>query len=344
MADIPKGKNRQKLEKAQSVLQRNSHLLPAVFDAIGDNILVLDKDLTVLMANQSMQDRFGRPLEGEKCYRVIQNRSEPCDFCPAIRALQNKQLEKEEITRNLPGSPPGTLMVSAFPIMDDEGSPISVVECIRDITERKLWEKKITNQERLYRSLFQKNASAILLINPDTTDIVDANPAACSYYGYTREELKSMKISDINTSSKAKIRTGMEEAKAEKRNYFNFRHRMANGEIHDVEVFTGPILLGDKPLLCSIIHDISERKKLERQKEKLITRLKTALKEINALQGIIPICSQCKKIRDDKGYWNQLESYFEKHSQTSFSHGMCPECSDELYGDKEWYIDMKKKK
>jgi len=70
---------------------------------------------------------------------------------------------------------------------------------------------------------------------------------------------------------------------------------------------------------------------------KLIGELEDALAEIKTLKGIVPICSSCKKIRDDKGYWNLLESFIEKHSEASFSHGICPECSDELYGKEHWY-------
>ncbi|MCP3927646.1 MAG: HAMP domain-containing protein [Bacteroidetes bacterium] len=90
--------------------------------------------------------------------------------------------------------------------------------------------------------------------------------------------------------------------------------------------------------------EIKERKQVESQKEDLINKLKNALTEIKTLKGIVPICSSCKKIRDDKGYWNLLESYIEKHSEASFSHGMCPECSDELYGDEDWYIKKKEER
>jgi predicted ester cyclase len=68
------------------------------------------------------------------------------------------------------------------------------------------------------------------------------------------------------------------------------------------------------------------------------------LSEIKTLRGLIPICAKCKKIRDDQGYWNQIESYIQQHSEAQFSHGMCEECSDKLYGNEEWYIEMKKKK
>ncbi len=68
------------------------------------------------------------------------------------------------------------------------------------------------------------------------------------------------------------------------------------------------------------------------------------MNEVKTLQGFIPICASCKKIRDDKGYWNQIEGYIQKHSEATFSHGMCPECSDRLYGEEEWYLKVKKKR
>lgn len=92
------------------------------------------------------------------------------------------------------------------------------------------------------------------------------------------------------------------------------------------------------------IQDITVRKNAEKEREKIIKELQNALEEVKTLQGFIPICASCKKIRDDKGYWSQLENYIETHYDAAFSHSMCPECSDKLYGDEEWYIKMKKKK
>ena len=88
--------------------------------------------------------------------------------------------------------------------------------------------------------------------------------------------------------------------------------------------------------------EIVARKKAEAALKTHVKELNIALDEIKTLRGIVPICSYCKKIRDDKGYWNQLENYIESHSDANFSHSMCPECSDKFYGDKDWYIKMKK--
>lgn len=87
--------------------------------------------------------------------------------------------------------------------------------------------------------------------------------------------------------------------------------------------------------------EIKERKQVEKEREQLINELQEALVNVKTLSGLLPICANCKKIRDDKGYWNNLEGYIQTHSEVKFSHGMCSECSDELYGKEDWYIDMK---
>jgi hypothetical protein len=79
--------------------------------------------------------------------------------------------------------------------------------------------------------------------------------------------------------------------------------------------------------------EIEIRKETETKKEMLILDLQKSLKEVNALRGLLPICSSCKKIRDDQGYWNQIESYIGEHSDAQFSHSICPDCAKKLYGD-----------
>ncbi len=86
-----------------------------------------------------------------------------------------------------------------------------------------------------------------------------------------------------------------------------------------------------------IARDITERKKAEKEREKLIRELQKAMAEVKTLSGLLPICASCKKVRDDKGYWNQIEEYLENQVDVSFSHGICPECLKELYGHEDWF-------
>ena len=87
----------------------------------------------------------------------------------------------------------------------------------------------------------------------------------------------------------------------------------------------------------------SKLEKKEKAQKKLIAKLKAASDEVKKLSGMLPICSECKKIRDDKGYWNQIETYIESHTDVLFTHGLCSMCSDKLYGSEQWYKKMKKK-
>ena len=75
--------------------------------------------------------------------------------------------------------------------------------------------------------------------------------------------------------------------------------------------------------------------KAAKERENIILELQDALAEVITLRGIIPICASCKKVRDDKGYWSQIESYIRDHSEADFSHGICPECAKKLYPDLE---------
>ena len=76
---------------------------------------------------------------------------------------------------------------------------------------------------------------------------------------------------------------------------------------------------------------IAERSRAEEKQKSLILELQKALAEVKTLSGMLPICAGCKKVRDDKGYWNQIESYLSDHSEAKFSHGICPECAKKLY-------------
>lgn len=83
-------------------------------------------------------------------------------------------------------------------------------------------------------------------------------------------------------------------------------------------------------VLC-VSKDITERKRIEEEREKVIGDLQKALSEIKALTGLLPICAGCKKIRNDAGYWEAVESYIQKHTSVEFSHGICPSCIEKFY-------------
>ncbi len=126
-------------------------------------------------------------------------------------------------------------------------------------------ENEVRASEERYRSLFENKHTVMLIVDPDDGRIVDANPAAVIYYGWQLDELRLMNISQVNMLTKAEIQAEMELACNEKRNYFLFRHRLADGSVRDVEVYSGPITLAKKTLLYSIVNDITERRQVEQE-------------------------------------------------------------------------------
>jgi PAS domain S-box-containing protein len=91
--------------------------------------------------------------------------------------------------------------------------------------------------------------------------------------------------------------------------------------------------------------DITALKQVQQEKEELILDLQAALAKVKTLKGLLPICANCQKIRDDHGYWQRVEEYIHDHSEADFTHGICPECAKLLYPQfsKDWYPDNKKK-
>lgn len=120
---------------------------------------------------------------------------------------------------------------------------------------------------QVYEQTFTANTAPKLLIDPADGAIVDANPAAEAFYGYPAATLKTLHIQDINTLSADEVRAEMDCAAREERRFFRFRHRIHGDEIRDVEVYSGPVVLDGHPYLYSIIHDVSETRRYERELE-----------------------------------------------------------------------------
>jgi PAS domain S-box-containing protein len=106
-------------------------------------------------------------------------------------------------------------------------------------------------------------------------------------------------------------------------------HRLSDGEL--VQVHSKAEYDAKTRRVFGVVQDITERKRIEEERERLILELQLAIEQVKTLSGIVPICSHCKRIRDDRGYWEQVEAYVSEHTEAEFSHSICPQCFERFY-------------
>jgi len=153
-------------------------------------------------------------------------------------------------------------------VSSPDAADIQLLESIASLAaiviEHKRTEHDLQENEAFYRQLFDTNQAVKLLIDAESGAIADANAAAVQFYGHPRETLCKMNIADINILSRDEVTAEMARANAEERLYFMFKHRLADGSIRDVEVYSGPVNFGGRQYLYSIIHDITPRVEAQR--------------------------------------------------------------------------------
>ncbi len=205
-----------------------------------------------------------------------------------------------------------------------------------DITARKSAEKAHSEDVAKYRALFESANDAIFLLKGER--IIDCNSKTLEMFSCTREQIVgetlygfSPLLQSVGVSSKETIIRKITTVLSGEPQFFEWRHCRYDRSVFDTEVSLNRICFNDETLIQVIVRDITERKINEEQQKLLVCELREALAKVKILSGFLPICASCKKIRDDEGYWEQLEKYISDHSEVQFSHGICPECAERLY-------------
>ena len=187
------------------------------------------------------------------------------------------------------------------PILNEQNELIGYRGADNDITERMLALEELIQSEDRYKSIFKNNRSVMLILDPDTGEIKDANASACSYYKYSYEELCQKKIAEINPQPEVEILVQLKRSIEEKHSHYYFKHLLGTGEIRDVEVYSSPIKFGNSTLIYSIIHDITDRIQAEEA-------VKIRQAELNEAQKIARMCSWELNPVTEKLTWS--ENYY----------------------------------
>jgi PAS domain S-box-containing protein len=202
---------------------------------------------------------------------------------------------------------------------------LGAVAHFADVTARKVAEDALLEEVSLRRLLVDQSLDGIVLLSKNG-NVVESNVEFARMLGYSMEEMSSLNVSDWEADfSREQLQMMLDNDETDGA-HFVTRHRRKDGSFYEVEISSNATIQGGVKFSFCVCRDISQQKQAEREREALIADLQSALAELKVLRGIIPVCSFCKKVRDDKGYWEQVEVYITKNSEADVSHGICPEC------------------
>ena len=327
---------RKRAEAMLASVNRQNELL---LNSVGDGIYGLDLEGRTTFVNPKAVNLVGYNLEemiDRPQHDLIHHtksdgspyRREECPIYATFKDGQVHHVETEVFWRKDGTSFP--VAYTSTPIHDENGELQGAVAVFSDITERKRLEE---GQSRLAAIV---ESSDVAIIGKTLEGVVTSwNRGAEEIYGYTAEEVVGRSISFLTPNDRPDEVPAMLQriSRGEDVKQHETLRRKKDGRSINVSLSISAIkdTLGKIVGASTIARDVTERKQMEIEREKFVSELQEALARIKVLSGLLPICANCKKIRDDQGYWRQIEVYIRDHSDAEFSHGICPGCAKKLY-------------
>lgn len=333
LRDAEARREKQRTEKA---LRKNEALKSAILKSAPDSVIAMDERGKIIEFNPAAERMFGSSPErmaGKSLLDLVilppVRGNYPNGLADYFAEGQESMLGKRtEISafRSDGSEFPAEMAITRIEL---DGPPL-FTGYVRDLSERRRAEAA----QRLLAAIVESSEDAIIGQALDGT-ILSWNSGAAKIYGYPAEKMIGRSISLLVPKHRPaelpqiyeKIKRGEDIARLE-----TVRVKK-DGVMIDVSLTVSPIKDASGKVIgaSSIERDITERKRVEAERLNLIQELTEALAKIKTLKGLLPICASCKKIRDDRGYWEKVELYISKHTEAEFTHGICPDCLQRLY-------------
>ncbi|WP_419786006.1 diguanylate cyclase [Pseudodesulfovibrio sp.] len=266
-----------RLVEATEELEGERNRVARYLDVIGSMLLGLDASGNITLINKAGKVLLGREDEdliGRNWIDLAVPVEERASVHSYFSSIVEGRTSDEEERVNHVKPRTGEVRLIAWKnrlLKNEKGHVVGILCAGNDITARVKAERLLQEREATYRALFENNHAVMLLVDPRCGDIRDANPAASEFYGYSLKALRTMNMAEISVLSENETYQEMIKARVQKRSYFLFRHRLASGEVRDVEVYSGPVMIQGRQLLYSLVHDVTRRTRLERELERMAT-------------------------------------------------------------------------
>ncbi len=193
--------------------------------------------------------------------------------------------------------------------------------------------KDLLHDCQFYQTIFDRSLDAMIIVDANDRTIRTANRTTKEILGYNPEDLESKPFANLFPRQ---MEQNTEQTWEQVKSYGTTlveSFRLADGTIRSMDMTATMIPYAKDSVILVTLRDVSDRVEAEKERERLIAELQDAIAKIKTLTGLIPICMHCKKIRNDNGYWEQVENFVRDHSTAEFSHGICPDCMTDLYPD-----------
>lgn len=297
-------------------------------ETIDDLVFIADKEGQIIYANPASSQKLGYPPEDLPGMALL-------DLHPRWARKEAKQI-LGEMFAGLRDSCP-------LPLKSEDGRLVPVEtrvwfgqwngqDCIFGLCKDLSSEQELLQK---FEKMFQVNPTPMAISSMQTRQFVEVNQAFLDLLGYQAEQVVGKTSEELNLTPQkedhSRAAQMLEEYGALKN--LEMKVKAKDGTL-STGMFSGSIFESQgKKFMLTVMVDITTQKHLENEQEKTILELRSALDQIQTLKGILPICASCKKIRDDHGYWEQVEQYIARHTSAEFSHGICPDCKEQLYSD-----------